>query len=194
MTARTRAGEDGRGCFGHDGQKFGIDPNGGGSIGCGGRMSAREFFESVREAVIDAERCRQQLEGLEHAALALPSGMAELHRGGTPSDRVGDGVAGYVDQEAALYRRVEDDYRLIDAACEVLYGHDGMSDGLASIAPSWWADSIYHHYLGLRTWGEIAPMMLYCESHVRRSVGAAFDLMDANGMTDTIEGRMHAEG
>ena len=156
--------------------------------------SAREFFESVQSAAMDAERCRRQLERLEQAALALPSGMPEFHRGGTPSDRVGARVAGYVDQEAALHRRIEDDYRLIDAACEVLYGHDGMSDGLASIAPPWWADSIYHHYLALMKWDEIALMMMYDRSYVRRCVGAAFDLMDANGMTATVEGRMSAEG
>ena len=157
-------------------------------------MGAREFFEGVRESARDAERCRRQLESLERAALALPSGISVTRRGGTPSDRVGARVAGYVDQEAALHRRIEDDYRLIDAACTVLYGRDGMSDGLASLMPPWVADAIYHHYLAVRTWDTVEFLLGYSRRNIQLNVRAAFDVMDANGMTATVEGRMSAEG
>lgn len=151
--------------------------------------SAREFFNAVREAAIDAERCRVQLEELEERAQSLGGTTFEARvRGGT-HDRMERNAVAHVDREGELQSRIEDDYRLIDAACWVLYGRDGVSDGLASIAPPWWADAIYHHYLALRKWEDVEPLVLACTSHISRCVNAAFDLMDANGMLATIEGR-----
>lgn len=156
--------------------------------------SARELFDAAREAALDAERCRRQLEDIERRALSVGSPSFGPLVSGSDHDRLTREVAAMVDRERELEGRIEDDYRLIDAACAVLYGRDGMSDGLASIAPPWWADAIYQHYLALHTWSVVAVMMCYSAPHVRKAVQAAFELMDSMGMVATVDGRGSAEG
>ena len=151
-------------------------------------MGAREFFETAQEASRDAERCRRQLADMELAALSLPGGTGAARVSGGDHDRMAVRVGALVDREAALHSRIEQDYRLIDLACAILYGADGVSDGLASMAPPWWSDAIYHHYLQGRTWAVTGELLGYSEAHVRRAAAAGFDLMDANGMTATVAG------
>lgn len=156
--------------------------------------SSRELFDAAREAARDAERCRNQLASIERRALRIGSPSLEPRVRGGDHDRIARDVAALVDRETELQAQIDADYDLIDAACTVLYGRDGMSDGLASIAPAWWADAIYHHFLALRPWVEVADLMGCCTSSMRRCVSAAFDLMDAHGMAATVEGRGDAEG
>ena len=142
--------------------------------------SAREMFEAAREAARDAARISCQLDGMERRALALGGGGFEPRiRSTHDPDRIGRSVAALVDHEDVLLQRQDADYALIDAACEVLYGHDNRS-GLYALV-GWPADAIYHHYLALRTWSEVGAMMGYSEQHVRRAVVSAFDIADANG-------------
>lgn len=155
---------------------------------------SKELFESAREASRDALRIRDELEHLEARTVAMGSPSLEAHGRGCRADHVAGRVAALVDNSAALERRLEDDYRLIDAACEILYGRDGVSDGLAVLAPAWWADAIYYHFLALRKWEDVAAMLSYSERHVFECVRAAFDLMDAHGMCATVGGRGMAEG
>lgn len=156
--------------------------------------SARDLFEAAREAARDAARCGAELLAMDEAPeIGSPSFEARV-RGTSDPDRMGRKVAASLDRRERLERRIDDDYGLIDAATFVLYGHDGMSDGLASIAPEWWADAIYHHYLSLKTWEQTADLMGYCTRYLQRSVRAAFELMDANGMAATVAGVGCAEG
>lgn len=156
--------------------------------------SSRELFESAREAAKDAERCRLQLDELEQRALSVGSPSFDAHVGGGESDPLGRKVAALVDREAKLHARVEDDYRLIDLACTVLYGHDGMSDGLSSLMPPWVADAMWHFYLGLTKWEDIGRLLMYEPRHLQRGVRTAFELMDSVGLLATIEGHGTAEG
>lgn len=157
-------------------------------------MGAREFFESVREASLDAERCRRQLEAMEQRALAIGSPSFDARVSGGDHDRLARDVASLVDREGKLQSRIDGDYDLIDLACAVLYGDDGISDGLAAIAPPWWADAIYHRYVAARTVPETARLVGYSTRHVQGCVRAAFEIMDANGMVSTIAGQGIAEG
>ena len=142
--------------------------------------TAREFFEAAREAARDARRIGRQLDGMERRALALGGGGFEPRVRSTPDpDRIGRDVSAKVDNAAILRERQEADYALIDAACAVLYGPDNRS-GLYALV-GWPADAIFHHYLALRTWDEVADMMGYSAPHVRRQVSAALDVADANG-------------
>lgn len=142
--------------------------------------SAREYFEAAREAARDAERIRRQLAGIERKALALGGGGFEPRVRSTPDpDRIGRSVAAMVDHEEILTRRQDEDYRIIDAACAVLYGPDDRG-GLYALV-GWPADAIYHHYLALRTWEETADLMGYSVRHTQRAVAWALDLADANG-------------
>lgn len=155
---------------------------------------ARDLFESASEASRDAERCRKQLDAIEQRALSIGGPSLDAHvRGGGETDRIGRDVAALVDRERELYQRIEDDYRLIDLACAVLYGKDGMSDGLASIAPPWWADALWHHYLALTKWEDVAAMLDYAPRNVMRCAYAGLDLIDSVGLLDTIDGTGIAE-
>jgi len=142
--------------------------------------TAREFFEAAREAARDAQRISRQLDGMERRALAMGGGGFEPRVRSTPDpDRIGRAVGSLLDNEAILLQRQESDYALIDAACAVLYGPDNRS-GLYALV-GWPADAIFHHYLALRTWDEVADLMGYSAPHVRRQVAAALDVADANG-------------
>lgn len=157
------------------------------------QTGAREFFESVREASRDAESCRRQLEVLERAAYRLPGPSMEPHISGGSRDGMERHVVNMVDREAELHARIEDDYRLIDAACAVLYGADGTRDGLASLAPPWWADVLYYRFVQGRTWAEVGALLGYSPEYCCRVPATAFDLLDANGMAATIAGIGMAE-
>lgn len=150
--------------------------------------TAREFFESAREAARDAERIARQLDGMEARALSLGGGGFEPRVRSTPDpDRIGATVAASIDQGERLRARQDEDYRAIDAACRVLYGADNRS-GLYALV-GWPADAIYHHYLALRTWEDTAALLGYSPAHVRRMAMCALDLADANGQMWTELGR-----
>lgn len=150
--------------------------------------TAREFFESAREAARDAERIRRQLDAMESRSLSLGSGGFEPRVRSTPDpDRIGASVSAMLDQGERLRERADEDYAVIDAACRVLYGADNRS-GLYALV-GWPADAIYHHYLALRTWEETAAMLGYSVQHVRRQVLCVLDLADANGQMWTELGR-----
>ena len=132
---------------------------------------------------------------MERQALSVGSPSFDAPVRGGERDRIGRDVAALVDREARLNGRIESDYALIDAACEILYGRDGMSDGLTALVPlPWWADAIYHRYLGLRTWPEVAELLGVTTRNAQKCVRAAFDIADGYGLTATVEGVGHAEG
>ena len=157
-------------------------------------QTSRELFEAAREASMDAERISRQLEEMDERAAGVGSPSFQAHSGGCREpDAVGRRVAQKVDRQRVLEKRLDEDYRLIDAACSILYGTDGVSDGLASIAPPWWADAIYHHYLALRTWEQTAALVNYSARRTYECARSAFELMDAYGMAATVGGGGMAE-
>lgn len=153
--------------------------------------TARDLFEAAREAARDAARVSRELAEMEGRAEGLGGGgfQPRVRSTGEP-DRMAGRVAAMVDREAMLGARLEEDYRLIDAACRVLYG-DGRG-GLYALV-GWPADAIYHHYLALWTWDETAALVGYSERHVQRSVECALELADANGQMWTELGTGMAE-
>ena len=155
-------------------------------------QTSRELFDAARAAARDAELCARQLASMEESALSLGGGGFEPRVRSTPDpDRIGSAVSSVVDQGERLRARQDEDYRLIDAACRVLYGADNRS-GLYALV-GWPADAIYHHYLALRTWEETAALLGYSVRHVQTCVRAALDLADANGQMWTELGRGMAE-
>ena len=154
--------------------------------------TAREFFEAARSSALDAERIRRELAAMDGREESLGGGGFGPRVRSTPEpDRMAGMVATHVDRRGMLERRQQEDYRLIDAACAVLYGADNRS-GLYALV-GWPADAIWHHYLGLRTWEETASLVGYSEPHVRRMVAVALDLADANGQMWTELGVGMAE-
>ncbi len=151
-------------------------------------QTARDLFESAKSAAIDVRKCSRQLDALEESAARLPFPSLEPRVRSSPRDRMADAVGSLVDRGASLRKRMENDYRLIDVASTVLYGADGTSGGLAAIAPTWWADAIYHHYLGLRTWAQVGDLLCYSPEHCCRMAMSGLDIIDANGISETIAG------
>ena len=153
-------------------------------------QSARDLFDAAREAARDADRIERKLAVMdaEEGDEPLGSGGFEPRVRSTPDhDRMAARVASRVDRRAHLERRQEEDYRLIDAACSVLYGEDGVSDGLRALV-GWRADAIYYHYLSLWTWAEVGDLLGYSPEHCCREASAAFDTADACGYESVLAG------
>jgi len=155
-------------------------------------MGAREFFQSVREASQDVERCRSTLDALERRALAVSRPAMGGRVSGATTDAMGARVAALVDREAALRVRIESDYRLLDEANRVLYG-DSLHDGLAALVPSWWADVLALRYCDGMTMREVGAVLGYSERHCYNAMSAAFDVLDAHGLCSSAAGRGFAE-
>ena len=154
---------------------------------------ARELFDGAREAALDVQRIGRRLQAMEEQAGATGGGIVAITSHGGGADRVGGMVARMAEARERLERREAEDYRLIDTACEVLYGADGISDGLYALV-GWPADAVWLHYLGLRRWEDVGRMVGFSEKHVIAQVRAAFELADSLGMGATVEGMGTAEG
>ena len=150
-------------------------------------QSARELFESAREASRDAERIRNQLMAMESAAdgLAGPGLEPRVRSTGEP-DRMASRVASMVDREQMLQSRIDWDYRLIDYANEVLYGSDGRG-GLWSLV-GWRADALALHYLNDLTWAVTGGLLGYSEQHVWREAQVALQTADGWGIDNVARG------
>ena len=154
--------------------------------------TARDMFEAAREAARDAERIRRQLAAMDGAAVTLGGqGFEGRVRSCPDPDRIGRAVASAVDMGERLRKRQDEDYRLIDAACAVLYGTDSDA-GLWALV-GWRADAIYHHYLGLRTWAEVGALLGYSAEHCCREAMAALETADAWGWRNVVQGMGGAE-
>lgn len=147
--------------------------------------SARDMFEAAREAALDAERIRRQLAAMDVAPVGGQGFEARVRSTPDP-DRIGREVSACLDQQSRLLARQEEDYRLIDAACAVLYGTDSDA-GLWALV-GWRADALYHHYLALRTWAEVGELLGYSAEHCCREAMAALDVADAWGYASTVDG------
>lgn len=157
-------------------------------------QTARELFEAAREAALDAERARGQIEGMEERAASISAPTFEAHVStGGGRDRISSAVASMLDARGRLEKRIEADYEIIDAANRVLYGRDGVHGGLSAIVPAWWADLLWWHYLACETWGAAAEAVGTSERNAHYVALAALEAADANGMMWTVIGRGMAE-
>ena len=155
-------------------------------------MGAREFFQSVREAALDAQRCHDQLAAMEESALRISGPSMEGRVTGCQPDGMERRVVSLVSREAMLHKRIEADYQLLDLAFEVCYGHD-LGEGLAALVPSWWVDALWMRYGDGWTWEAIGQSLGYSGRRCVDVVNAAIDAADAHGLTATVEGRGFAE-
>ena len=151
-------------------------------------MLARSFFLSVREAAKDAERCRTVLDIMEYQSLRIGTSNFGPRVRMTETGGLANRVGALVDREAALHKRIEEDYQLIDKAVAVLYG-DELNGGLASLAPSWWADALDLYYIECLSWAKVGQKLGYSHDYARKCGQAGLDLIDANGLVATEMGR-----
>lgn len=152
------------------------------------RRTAKEFFEEVRAAAIDAERCRSQLEALEFKMHAFGGGGYEpMARSCVDPDKIGRRVAAYVDMERNLEGRMKRDWALIDRACVVLYGEDQMGGGgLDKVKSSRWADALWWRYVAAESWEVVARSTNSSVRPCQQAIGNALAWIDKNRFMSAI--------
>lgn len=142
-----------------------------------------DYFGAVRAAAIDAERIGRRLERMVAREGVRAQGYEAQGRG-TRSDVNGtDATVGRMDWEGRIAARREGDYKLIDSACEVIYGSDqtGMG-GIASLMGAATADAVWWRFCGAAQWREVAQRVEMSERWCQDQVAAAMDVCDAYGM------------
>lgn len=145
---------------------------------------AREFFSAVRRAAADADRISRELARME----AAEGVRAQSYSGGGRGTRAdANGTAATIarmDYERRVSRRREEDYALVDSACDVIYGsgQTGMG-GIDALLGSAVADMVWWRFCACASWSEVAA---HCELSVRRCqelVDMAMDTCDAYGVS-----------
>lgn len=144
---------------------------------------AREFFSAVRRAAADADRISRELARME----AAEGVRAQSYSGGGRGTRAdANGTAATIarmDYERRVSRRREEDYALVDSACDVIYGNGqtGMG-GIDALLGSAVADMVWWRFCACASWSEVAE---HCELSVRRCqelVDMAMDTCNAYGI------------
>ena len=150
-------------------------------------MGAREFFESVRAASRDASNAKEELEEMEERRLSLGSpGAGSVSGSHADVNGTARSIA-LVDREAALHRRVEGDYALIQRACDVIFGTDndrGIELGLGKR----YADVVWHRACGDESWPQVARSLKLSQSTCYRCYAIAMDYCDSAGYFLAREG------
>ena len=143
---------------------------------------ARDFFDAVRDAAVDAEMCRRQLMALEARVRSL-GGMATSPPVSSTHDpdRMAGRVAAYVDREEQLRSRMDADYALVDRACVVLYGPDQRTGGLADDRSATWASVLWWRYCAAETWLAVGDAVGYTERQCRNVCAEALRWIDRTG-------------
>ena len=144
---------------------------------------AREFFCAVRRAAADADRISRELARME----AAEGVRAQSYSGGGHGTRAdANGTAATIarmDYERRVSKRREEDYALVDSACDVIYGsgQTGMG-GIDALLGSAVADMVWWRFCAGASWSEVAG---HCELSVRRCqelVDMAMDTCNAYGI------------
>ena len=150
-------------------------------------MTARDFFEAVRAASADATRAKAELDALGERRLSLGGhGTMAVSGGGADVNGTSASVA-YLDREAALHRRVEEDYALLDRACEVIYGTDNDHGIERGVGPTF-ADVVWHRACGDESWDEVAASTGMSARTCRRYYAVAMDYCDSVGLAGAVDG------
>lgn len=144
---------------------------------------AREFFCAVRRAAADADRISRELARMEAAEGVRAQSYSGCGHGSRTDVNGRSATIARMDYERRVSRRRDEDYALVDAACDVIYGggQDGMG-GIDALMGSAVADMVWWRFCALASWDEVAA---HCEMSVRRCqelVSAAMDLCDAYGI------------
>lgn len=149
-------------------------------------MTAREYFETVRDAAVELDRTSRTLERMRARTQPKTQRYGAAGGGSGHSDPM-DRVIEVVDFEAVMRQRMEDDRELLSDAARVLYGEDGRS-GVAKGMGSAYADAVYHRALDARTWDGVARVMFMSRSKVQQLYDSALDYVDSAGMDGATAG------
>lgn len=152
--------------------------------------NARDFFESVREASREAERTRLTLLQMEAREGVRAQGYEPRVMVGGERDHMAH-TDSRIDYESRMAERIEQDYRLLDMACAVLYGRESGKGGVDALMGSAVADCISFRYVDARPWSEVAALLGYSRwsrRSLRDMCQRGFDCIDSYGFERVIEG------
>lgn len=154
--------------------------------------SARDFFEAVRDASMDAERTRRTIRRMESREGLHAQSYGPRPRGGTHDTMARTDER--MDYEERCRRRVDEDYELIDEACDVIYGADQSTGGVGALLGPAYADALWWRYCAAATWREVAAGVGMSERWCVGAVKAALDMVDSYGIGRMASGTGVAEG
>ena len=150
--------------------------------------SARDLFESAREADRDNARIRRMRETMEAREGPRRASLEPHGRNGGNADPM-RATDSRMDKEAAFERRERENCRLIDLASALVYGewYDGRG-GIDALLGTLYADALYWDYLAGTNLAGAAHALGISTSYVRILCAVAFDALDAYGLQRAIEG------
>lgn len=155
--------------------------------------STRRLLEDAREAAYDYAACERQLIALRLRAESLGGGVSTGSVGGTHAhDSMERRVVALADRQRDIEGRMLRYERVMDMACDMLYGKGGR-DGLAALVPAFWCDALWWHYLQGMTWVEVGSTLGYSAQHLKRCATAAIEVGDAYGIVAATLGEGIAE-
>lgn len=141
-------------------------------------MRAQEYFEGIRETVVEIERSKEMLERLKASEGAKVQRYGEQQGNGN-SDAM-DRVNRRIEFEQRLQRRINEASEMLDEATMLLYGDDDHG-GLAKLKGNRYADVLCMAYCQGMPWKEVAEVMRCSVKWCRELSGAAFSYIDGVG-------------
>ena len=155
--------------------------------------STRRLLEDARDAADNYAACERQLIALRLRAESLGGGVSTGSVGGTHAhDSMERRVVALADRQCDIEGRMLRYERVMDLACDMLYGTGGR-DGLAALVPAFWCDALWWHYLQGMTWVEVGSTLGYSAQHLKRCATAAIEVGDAYGIVAATLGEGIAE-
>ena len=155
--------------------------------------SARDLFEAVRDAAIDAERIGRSVERMRARESVRAQGYRPRVSGGGHSDAMAATDA-RIDYEARVSARYEADLALVAYGASVAYGAGSCAGGVASLLTPAHADALYWRFCEAATWERTARECGASERWCRTAVPVALDQVDAYGFDRVRAGLGLAEG
>lgn len=141
-------------------------------------MRAQEYFEQIRETVVEIERSKEMLERLLASEGAKVQSAALAVNGGN-GDAM-DKINRRIEFERRLQRRIDEASAMLDEATALLYGDDDHG-GLAKLKGNRYADVLCMAYLQAMPWREVAEVMRCSQQWCRELSRAGFKYIDEAG-------------
>lgn len=141
-------------------------------------MSAQEYFEQIRQNVVEIERSKEMLERLLAAEGAKVQRYGEQQGNGN-SDAM-DRINRRIEFECRLQRRIDEASVMLDEATVLLYGADDHG-GLAKLKGNRYADVLCMAYLQAMAWKEVAEVMRCSVAWCHELSNASFIYIDQVG-------------
>ncbi len=146
---------------------------------------ASDLFGAVRDASLEASRCRRAVDRMESGEGVRGGGGFEARSRGSKADPNGMGrTDARIDYEARMERRLDEDFALIDLACALLYGRESGRGGVEKLMGSAVADCLYFRYVAAESWQLVSSRMGTSPSHCRRMCSQGLDGIDYYGLAN----------